>query len=138
MYFLCSEYESIAVGVLNQCYKHNKKKCHQLLDRTLPTLDDSTILEIADKHGHTSLMAHSSVQTFLNIMWKGHMASHTSIRKVRIKFFFATCFVHLSFTSAHILHTFKCMHIGSNVRQPMYQTVRVARNSCEGRFLVLN
>lgn len=82
MYSLSSQWEEIAVGVLNECYLQDKEMAHELLVRDIETWGGSTLLVISDTAEQMDFMGHSCCQTKLNKIWKGKMALYTSSWKV--------------------------------------------------------
>ena len=78
----CSEFESLAVGVLNACYQKDKELSHDLLIRELDQWGNKTLFVLADAGQQMDFMEHTCCQTKLNRNWKGKIALHTPMWKV--------------------------------------------------------
>lgn len=76
------EFESIAVGVLNECYQIDKQLAHMLLTRELDLWGNRTLFMIADDAAQMDFTEQSCCQTQLNKSWTGRMAAHTPTWKV--------------------------------------------------------
>ncbi|KAI0234912.1 Transient receptor potential cation channel trpm [Lamellibrachia satsuma] len=79
---LGSEFEELAVGVLDECHSSNTQLSHRLLVRQLHMWSDKTPLMIARGAYQMSFMKHACVQTKLNRLWMGNMSVNTSVWKV--------------------------------------------------------
>ena len=77
-----SDFEELAVGVLNECYQRDKNMAHRLLVRELRLWGNTTLMTIADSAEQMDFMGHTACQTKLNKIWKGKMALYTSTWKV--------------------------------------------------------
>ena len=77
-----SEFQKLAVGVLNTCYERNQRLTHDLLMREIPTCENTTLLMLADGGEHMDFMGHSACQTKLNQLWNGHIALSNATWKV--------------------------------------------------------
>jgi hypothetical protein len=82
-----STFENRAVGVLNECYKKNKKFTYHLLVRKLKLWGETTLLSISDRAEQMVFMGHSACQTKLNKIGKGKMAFHTQLWKIILSMF---------------------------------------------------
>ena len=76
------EFEELAIGVLNECYKRDNLMTHRLLVREIDSLGKNTLFDIADSAEQLDFMGNSACQTMLNKIWKGKMALDTSMWKV--------------------------------------------------------
>ena len=80
--FVFSEFEELAIGVLNQCYQTDKKLAHLLLTRRLDLWANKTLFAIADDAQQMSFMEQSCCQTQLNKSWSGRLAQNTPVWQV--------------------------------------------------------
>ncbi|CAD5115014.1 DgyrCDS4036 [Dimorphilus gyrociliatus] len=71
------EWESKAVGIVNECFRRNKNYAHKLLIRELADWGNSTVLSLGYSLQSMDLISHSCCQTKLNIIWKGEIALET-------------------------------------------------------------
>ena len=82
LFLQCSEFEEIAIGVLNQCYQRDKYLAHFLLTRQLDLWANKTLFTIANDAEQMDFMEHSCCQSQLNKGWTGTMAVNTPLWKV--------------------------------------------------------
>lgn len=82
MYF--RHYEDLAYSVITELYCKNKNKARQLLVTNVERYNSTTIFEVAEKFTLMKFMGHAACQTKLNKIWKGRIASDTSLRMVKI------------------------------------------------------
>ena len=84
MYFISRFFETLSVGVLNECYKRDKSKAHKLLVRPqAKMLNPSPLLPLADTAELMDFMGHSCCQTKLACIWMGKIALYTPLWKVK-------------------------------------------------------
>ena len=80
---LFSEFETLAVDVLDQCYRHNEDYAQSLLVRPLKPFGFLTSLDIAQLAGDQDFIAHSCSQALFNRLWMGTIVMDTPWWKVK-------------------------------------------------------
>ncbi|KAH3873247.1 hypothetical protein DPMN_036477 [Dreissena polymorpha] len=87
-------YQDRAYDLLSECHERNKNLTHQLLVRSLEKpLQNHTLLSFAESNGLMKFMGHTSCQTKLSEIWRGHMALHTQWWKIAVGIVFPFLFV---------------------------------------------
>ncbi|XP_077868306.1 transient receptor potential cation channel subfamily M member-like 2, partial [Saccoglossus kowalevskii] len=72
-----TEFEDLAIGVLDICYETDKKMAKLALVRKLIEWGDTTCLDIAYAAEQMKFMEHDCCQTKLQRVWKGNTQIHT-------------------------------------------------------------
>jgi hypothetical protein len=75
-------FETLATGLLSECYQMDKAKSHRLLVRVLEAWGRKTLFVLADSSQQMLFMEHSCCQTLLNVNWNGKMALVTPMWKI--------------------------------------------------------
>ena len=85
MLFIHREFQTLALELLEHCFKIDDDYTQQLLTYELKNFSDQTSLSLAVAANHREFVAHSCSQMLLNDMWMGglRMRKSTSL-KVRL------------------------------------------------------
>ncbi|XP_077980206.1 transient receptor potential cation channel subfamily M member-like 2 [Glandiceps talaboti] len=75
-----SEFEDLAIGVLDHCYEDDKKKAKLSLVRTLRDWGNSTCIQIAYSSELMKFIEHDCCQTKLQRAWKGNLQIHSTLQ----------------------------------------------------------
>lgn len=78
------QYETMAVGVLDQCRMENEGDTQTLLVKELEDFGFLTSLDIAVSANNEDFIAHPSCQTLLSRLWMGALYINTELWKVRV------------------------------------------------------
>lgn len=70
---MISEFLSIALGLLDECYQTNEDLAQQLLTYNLENWGDQCCLSLAVATRHEEFVAHTCCQTLLTEIWMGAM-----------------------------------------------------------------
>lgn len=70
---MISEFLSIALGLLDECYRTNEDLAQQLLTYNLENWGDQCCLSLAVATRHEEFVAHTCCQTLLTEIWMGAM-----------------------------------------------------------------
>lgn len=71
--FYSSEFESMAIGVLGECFTADEPKSKTLLIRAIPSYGDTTLLQLAVEAGNKEFVGHQACQNLLTNIWWGKM-----------------------------------------------------------------
>ena len=77
-----SEFEKIALDVIQMCYETNQKDAKLLLMREIPQFGNLTCLQIAKIAQDISFMSHPCVQESLSTIWYSKILPDTGYIKV--------------------------------------------------------
>lgn len=83
--FLFSEFESLAVSVLDTCYQNDEDLAQSLIVRAIEPFGNLTCMDIAQLAWDQDFIAHSSCQILFNRLWMGGILMDTPWWKVKIK-----------------------------------------------------
>ncbi|KAI0235843.1 Transient receptor potential cation channel subfamily M member 2 [Lamellibrachia satsuma] len=75
-------FESLAVGVLTECYEEDERKAQLLLTRRLPNFGGKTVLRLAAEADNKLFIANVACQSLLNRIWMGKMALSNGRRRL--------------------------------------------------------
>ncbi|KAK2172373.1 hypothetical protein NP493_967g00038 [Ridgeia piscesae] len=67
-------FESLAVGVLTECYVEDERKAQLLLTRDLANFGNKTVLRLAKEADNKLFLANVACQSLLDRIWMGRMA----------------------------------------------------------------
>jgi len=67
---------------LDEVYKIDQEKSHQLLTRSLKTWRKTSVFELADKANLMDFMQHDCCQTNLDKIWHGKLTTRTAMWQV--------------------------------------------------------
>ena len=77
--YVCNrKFEKNATGLLDELYKIDQDKSHELLTRKLKTWNNTTVFELADKAHLKDFMQHDCCQTKLDKIWHGELSTRTA------------------------------------------------------------
>jgi len=82
MYVRNRKFEQSASGLLDELYKIDQDKSHELLERRLETWRNTNVLELADKANLMDFMQHDCCQTKLDKIWHGKLSTRTAMWQV--------------------------------------------------------
>ena len=79
---MASEFQTLALELLEHCYKNDDDYTQQLLTYELKNFSDQTCLSLAVQANHREFVAHTCCQMLLNDMWMGglRMRKNTSLK----------------------------------------------------------
>ena len=80
LYF--SAYETLAVGVLDECRKENDDLAQNIVIKELANFGNLSNLDIAVTADHQEFVAHPSCQTLLSRFWMGSLYINTTFWRV--------------------------------------------------------
>ena len=80
--FAYREFQTLALELLEHCYKIDDDYTQQLLTYELKNFSDQTCLSLSVAANHRKFIAHTCCQTLLNDMWMGglRMRKSTSLK----------------------------------------------------------
>ena len=79
-----SEWSSLSIGVLSECYATDDQKAQDLLVRELIHWGDATCILIAVKADNKDFISQTACQSLLNSIWMGKMMQENKTWKVRV------------------------------------------------------
>lgn len=82
--FFKREYEKLAVGVLDHCYREDRRRTSLLLIREMPEWGNVSCLCLGAAAHDKQFIAHPAVQNVLNDLWSGRISrqnSHWQVNK---------------------------------------------------------
>ncbi|XP_038149242.1 transient receptor potential cation channel subfamily M member 2 [Cyprinodon tularosa] len=85
---LASYYEDHAIGVFNECNRHDEERAKNLLVRISSFWGKTTCLRLALEADNKDFVAQSGVQAHLNQIWCGELSVDNPVWKVLICIFF--------------------------------------------------
>ena len=77
-----SEWSSLSIGVLSECYATDDQKAQDLLVRELIHWGDATCILIAVKADNKDFISQTACQSLLNSIWMGKMMQENKTWKV--------------------------------------------------------
>ena len=77
-----SEFEDLAVGVLNSCYMHDEQKAQDLLIREMNNWGRATCVLIAVQADNKRFISQTACQSLLNSIWMGKMSQDNGLIRV--------------------------------------------------------
>ena len=80
------EFQTLALELLEHCYKTDDDYTQQLLTYELKNFSDQTCLSLAVNANHREFIAHACCQQLLNDMWMGGLRMRKST-SLKVKFF---------------------------------------------------
>ncbi len=81
-----SEYETLAIGVLNECFGEDENRTADILIRELPNWGRVTSLSLAVAAENKNFIAHSGVQNLLSQIWLGKLSVENNSIMVSLRF----------------------------------------------------
>ncbi|KAK7482390.1 hypothetical protein BaRGS_00026409, partial [Batillaria attramentaria] len=76
------EFESLAIGVLNNCYSVNEQRAQDVLVREMPHWGHATCVLIAVQADNKRFISQTACQSLLNSIWMGKMSQDNSLIKL--------------------------------------------------------
>ncbi len=76
--FYLSDWESTAIGVLDECRRQDDNLAQRLVVKELPMFSHLTSLDIAVSAEDQDFIAHPTCQALLNKLWLGTMSELTT------------------------------------------------------------
>jgi len=80
---LRSFYESLAIGILSECYSSDQRRATLLAVRQMTNYGRTTLLELAVRANNNEFVAHTVCQNVLTVIWFGQLEDDNSKRRVR-------------------------------------------------------
>ncbi|XP_026525377.1 transient receptor potential cation channel subfamily M member 4 isoform X1 [Notechis scutatus] len=84
---LAMQFENLAIGVFNECYRNSEPRAYKLLVRCSHLWGGATILHLAHQADARLFFAQDGVQSLLTQNWWGEMDRSTSVWKLLLTFF---------------------------------------------------
>lgn len=79
-----SEFEDLAIGVLNKCYSVNEHRGQDLLIREMPNWGNATCVLIALQADNKRFISQTACQSLLNSIWMGSLSQDNSLWRVSV------------------------------------------------------
>ena len=70
LFFVASEFENLAIGVLDECYNEDEVLAEMLVEREIPKWGGMCALNLAAAAKAEKFLAHPCCQSSLNSIWK--------------------------------------------------------------------
>ena len=70
LFFVASEFENLAIGVLDECYNEDEVLAEMLVEREIPKWGGMCALNLAAAGKAEKFLAHPCCQSSLNSIWK--------------------------------------------------------------------
>ena len=77
-----SEFEDLAIGVLNSCYTHDEQKAQDLLIREMNNWGKATCVLIAVQADNKRFISQTACQSLLHSIWMGEMLQDNGLIRV--------------------------------------------------------
>lgn len=77
-----TNFDKLAVGVLDACYSADQNLTHLLILREVRQFGDTTCIDLANISANMPFIAHPACQTLLNCVWNGELDGEHSMFKL--------------------------------------------------------
>lgn len=116
----CREFQTLALELLEHCYKIDDDYTQQLLTYELKNFSDQTCLSLAVSANHREFVANGCCQMLLNDMWMGGLRMRKST-SLKVRMVYCESFRHISLNLWAVfswLYCVKCFHLYDLVVMP--------------------